>query len=95
MPAVKFEVLWPDEETCLYYCPSTVIHQYLQEKKVYPLEDFLSRSDQGLLSASERVKEKFGYYCSAASDTLTRIHNKASLLKAKDIAGHVQVIKFL
>jgi uncharacterized repeat protein (TIGR04042 family) len=68
MPAVKFHVQWPDGEKSSYYSPSTVIHQYFYKGDEYPLDDFMSQCVIALDMASERVRERFGYYCSADSD---------------------------
>lgn len=77
MPEMYFQIQWPDgqQENC--YSPSTVISNYLTSGKTYPLADFVRQVDLGLTAASERVREKFGYYCSSAADQLQLIRSKA------------------
>lgn len=77
MPDMHFDVLWPNgqQETC--YSPSTVIQQHLQVGKEYDLADFLQLSQLALNEASERVKKKFGYYCSSAMHQLDTIERRA------------------
>lgn len=77
MPDMHFDVLWPNgqHETC--YSPSTVIQQHLQVGKEYDLSDFVQLSQIALNEASERVKAKFGYYCSSAIHQLDTIEQRA------------------
>lgn len=84
MPETYFDVRWPDgrEETC--YSPSSVVADFLQINVEYALVDFLSRSESALSQASERVKQKYGYYCSSAADQLHRIKLTAALFSARD-----------
>lgn len=93
MPAVTFIVRWPtgEEEAC--YSPSTVIHDYLEAGKKYSLEDFMSLSEQGLLNASLRVKERFGYECSAAKDQLNVIRERVSGLVDANEATEITVLE--
>lgn len=78
MPETYFDVRWPDgrEETC--YSPSSVVADFFQPETDYPLAEFLSRSESALMLASERVKQKYGYYCSSAADQLQRIQQTAT-----------------
>jgi uncharacterized repeat protein (TIGR04042 family) len=78
MPEVRFVVRWPDDSISDCYCPSTVICDYLQEGQRYALADFVARSSSALGIASERVRLKYGYACSAAADQLARIVDTAS-----------------
>ncbi len=94
MPAVSFSVKWPDGEKVEYYSPSTVIISRLDVGKAYPLKDFSNRAQESLCVASERVKEKFGYYCSAASAEQRKIQEKVTELSRKKIDGDVFVIAF-
>lgn len=94
MPAVNFEVRWPDDECITYYSPSTVIHQYLTEGKEYSIEEFEKQSMSGLDAASERVRESFGYYCSAANAEQQKISQKLEQLKKNRTDGKVTFIQF-
>lgn len=77
MPEMYFHVRWPDgqEENC--YSPSLVIGDYLAPGQSYPVAEFVSRCEQALTVASERVREKYGFYCSSAMDQLGRIRERA------------------
>jgi len=93
MPAVTFVVRWPDgkEEAC--YSPSTVIHEYLEAGEKYSLEDFMSLSEAGLMNASFRVKQKFGYECSAAKDQLNVIRERILKFLAADEHAEITVLE--
>ncbi|ASJ73770.1 MSMEG_0570 family nitrogen starvation response protein [Granulosicoccus antarcticus] len=89
MPETHMEIRWPDQSTESCYSPSTVIGEYLQAGKDYPLAEFVERCDQALNEASERVRKKYGYACSAASDQNEHIKRQA----AKQPAGQVNVLR--
>ena len=78
MPAMHFVVCWPDgsKETC--YSPSTAIEKYLLVNHPYALNEFVQVTTRALDEASERVKAKFGYYCSRAQDQSAAIVQKAA-----------------
>lgn len=76
MPEMKFDVRWPDGKTTRCYSPSLVVTELLQQKD-YPLFEFLERARAGLNIGSERVRQKFGVYCSAAMDQLAEIEETA------------------
>lgn len=92
MPAVNFKVQWPDGEIESYYSPSTVIHNYLNEGSVYPLRKFETQVLSALENASERVREKYGYTCSAATDEAYKIQKKLNALSSYDISSQVTVL---
>ena len=75
MPEMRFVVRWPDgaRETC--YSPSLVIKEYFREGESYAVADFLARSREALLIASDRVKAKYGRPCSLALGQLAQIEN--------------------
>ena len=81
MPETLFRVRWPDGavETC--YSPSTVIKDYFDVGRAYPLAEFVSLCRQGLGAASERVRAIYGGSgCSLA---------RAQLAAIEERAGHV------
>ncbi len=82
MPAMNFVVCWPDGSKDICYSPSTVIEKYLQENHRYSLDVFVTSTTQALTEASERVKAKFGYYCSSAQDQSAVIVEKAQQFSA-------------
>ncbi|MEU4895196.1 MSMEG_0570 family nitrogen starvation response protein [Streptomyces sp. NPDC044780] len=78
MPEIYFRVRWPDGETQRCYSPSTVVEDYFTAGSAYDLADFVDRSRTALGIAGERVREKFGFHCTGASDQLARIERTAS-----------------
>lgn len=93
MPEMHFTIRWPDgrEHTC--YSPSLVVQDFLAPGQRYPLADFLSRADQALSIASERVAAKYGFACSRAMDQWAEIEQHAQAFSAKTDA-QVEVIRF-
>jgi putative flavoprotein involved in K+ transport len=66
MPAVDFTLRWPGGKRQRCQSPSTVIERYLAEGGIYPVEELRRRADAGLAQAAERVRERYGYLCTAA-----------------------------
>ena len=77
MPEMHFTVRWPDGEEARCYSPSLIVREYLEVGQSYPVSEFLGKSREMLNIASERVKAKYGYYCSAAMDQLATIEARA------------------
>jgi len=73
MPVMHFRIQWPDnsEENC--YSPSQVVSDFFTPGEDYPVDDFVLRAREALNIASERVREKYGFACSAAMDQLAQI----------------------
>jgi len=78
MPEMRFRVRWPDQSETLCYSPSLVIKDFLTPGESYELADFVARSREALQIASERVRQKYGYYCSSATSQLTEIERIAA-----------------
>lgn len=78
MPETYFHVRWPDGATQRCYSPSTVVGDYFTAGGEYELADFVERSRTALGIAGERVKDKFGFYCTGASDQLAQIERTAA-----------------
>jgi uncharacterized repeat protein (TIGR04042 family) len=55
-----------------------VIKKYLEVGQSYPLSDFVRRSSEALNIASQRVKEKYGFYCTGAMGQLEQITGMAA-----------------
>ncbi|MFT6094295.1 MAG: putative repeat protein (TIGR04042 family) [Pseudohongiellaceae bacterium] len=83
MPETYFEVRWPDGQQQTCYSPSSIVREYFEADKQYTLGDFVHLSETSLGIASERVKQKFGYYCSSAADQLKQIKQKADEFDGK------------
>jgi uncharacterized repeat protein (TIGR04042 family) len=77
MPVMHFRIQWPDGEEANCYSPSQVVSEYFTPGRAYPLDDFVSRSREALNMASERVRQKYGFACSAAMDQLAQIEQEA------------------
>jgi uncharacterized repeat protein (TIGR04042 family) len=88
---MRFTVQWPNGERESCYSPSLIVRDYLEVGRSYPLAEFLTRTRTMLGIASERVKEKYGYYCSAAMDQLATIESRG---ESFDPAGTVEVVAF-
>jgi uncharacterized repeat protein (TIGR04042 family) len=73
MPEMTFTVRWPDGTTQECYSPSLVMHDFLEAEATYPIDDFMSRSIAALTQASQRVKAKFGMYCTSAAAQISAL----------------------
>ncbi|OKO92014.1 hypothetical protein AC629_01710 [Bradyrhizobium sp. NAS80.1] len=78
MPEMRFHVRWPDESIEVCYSPSLVIKDHFVPGTTYSLADFRERSRTALRIAAERVREKYGFYCSLAHDQLAQIEETAA-----------------
>ncbi len=78
MPEMTFQVRWPDGHVQQCYSPSLVMHDYLTAGTDYTVGDFVSRSGTALQEASDRVRAKFGFACTSASETNARIATAAA-----------------
>jgi uncharacterized repeat protein (TIGR04042 family) len=78
MPEMHFVVQWPDRTELRCYSPSLVVRDYLETGHTYAIDEFVRRSREMLGIASERVKAKFGFYCTAAMDQLDEIEKQAA-----------------
>ncbi len=77
MPVMHFRVRWPDQSETNCYSPSTVVSEFFTPDTQYALDDFVERARRALGIASDRVREKYGFACSAAMDELARIEARA------------------
>ena len=73
MPETYFTVELPDggEKEC--YSPSSVVKKYFHKGEEMPVASFVARSREALAEASERVRLKFGFSCTAAAAQLADI----------------------
>lgn len=67
MPEMMFTVRWPDGATQDCYSPSLVMHDYFDVESSYAVDDFMTRAVAALNLASERVKARYGMYCTSAA----------------------------
>ena len=73
MPAVNFEIEWPDDTVTTHYSPSTVVREYFRPGERLAIPALLERSENAMSRASDRVVAKFGFACSSAMDTRAEI----------------------
>jgi uncharacterized repeat protein (TIGR04042 family) len=93
MPVMHFRIQWPDGDEANCYSPSLVIGDFFKPGEAYALNDFVERSRQALGIASERVREKYGFACSAALDQLAQIERDARRF-ADQPGATVRVLEF-
>ncbi|MBP6225217.1 MAG: MSMEG_0570 family nitrogen starvation response protein [Rhizobacter sp.] len=93
MPAMHFQLRWPDGSQARCYSPSLVIKDYFQPDTAYPLPLFMTQVREALHIASERVRAKFGFACSQALDQLAQIEHTAARFAAQPDA-QVEVLAF-
>ena len=91
MPEMHFIVRWPDGGEMRCYSPSLVVREYLEIGRAYPIPDFIERSRAMLTIGSERVRAKYGYYCTAAMTQLGEIEAYAAGVPG---GGAVTVVAF-
>jgi uncharacterized repeat protein (TIGR04042 family) len=88
---MRFKVRWPDGQRESCYSPSLIVREYLAPGESYALLDFVAKIRAALEIASERVRQKYGFACSAAMDQLARIEEVA---RHQDPQGRVTVEAF-
>jgi uncharacterized repeat protein (TIGR04042 family) len=91
MPAMHFNLRWPDARETRCYSPSLVIKDHFVAGARYPLPYFMREVRTALHTASERVREKFGFACSMAMDQLATIEAIAATF---DDRAEVEVLRF-
>ncbi|MGF6546378.1 MSMEG_0570 family nitrogen starvation response protein [Paraburkholderia youngii] len=94
MPVMHFRVQWPDGTEANCYSPSTVVGEYFVAGQRYALDDFVERAREALHIGSERVREKYGFACSAAMDQLALIEAQAERF-ASDAQAKVHIVELL
>ena len=77
MPEMTVTVRWPDGSVEQYYSPSLVMHDHLRAG-TYTVADFAERARAALDEAGERVRAKYGFYCTGAADSASRISELAA-----------------
>jgi len=78
MPEMRFRVRWPDDTVSSCYSPSLVVKDFLAAGQSYQVAEFLRRSREALTIASERVRQKYGFYCTGAAAQLAEIEREAA-----------------
>lgn len=91
MPAIHFKLRWPDGQEMRCYSPSLVVKDHLTAGVRYPMPQFMRVVRVSLHTASERVRQKYGFACSMALDQLAAIEEVA---QAYDDLAEVEVLGF-
>jgi uncharacterized repeat protein (TIGR04042 family) len=94
MPEMHFVIRWPDGQPMRCYSPSLVVRDYLEVGRSYPVADFMERTRTLLNIASERVRAKYGFACSAAMDQLSQLEEHAATLPPAAPEADVTVVAF-
>lgn len=94
MPVMHFRVQWPDGTEVNCYSPSTIVGEFFAAGDSYALSEFVERSREALHIGSERVREKYGFACSAAMDQLAQIERQAEGFSSDPLAV-VKVVELL
>lgn len=82
MPEMTFTVRWPDGSVEDCYSPSLVVHDHLSEATEYTVAEFVQRSVAALDEASDRVRAKYGFACSASAASSERVRRSAAAFPA-------------
>jgi len=80
MPATPITVALPDGSLRHCYSPSSVVRKHFAAGQKLTASEFIQSSRIALNEASNRVREKFGFSCSAAADSLAEIESWAGAL---------------
>ncbi|QJD80143.1 MSMEG_0570 family nitrogen starvation response protein [Spirosoma rhododendri] len=79
MPETYVHIQWPDGRDETIYSPSSVIRTYFEPGTELNLPDFEQRCATALQHASRRVRETYGYECTAA---MAEKHRMAAAIQA-------------
>lgn len=93
MPAMTYTLRWPDASETVAYSPSLVIQDYFEPGRTYALDDFMQKLREATGIANDRVRAKFGFACSRASDQLADIEARVAR-HADQPSARVQVVAF-
>jgi uncharacterized repeat protein (TIGR04042 family) len=85
MPEMTVTVRWPDGRIADCYSPSLVMHDHLHAGATYRVDDFARRSRIALREASERVRARYGFTCSASAASLESIQRTAARFAVDDL----------
>jgi uncharacterized repeat protein (TIGR04042 family) len=88
MPEMTLTVRWPDGALQDCYSPSLVMHDYFTAETSYPVDDFMRRAVAALTQASERVKARYGMYCTSAAAQIDELRH----VKTRYQDGEVTVV---
>jgi uncharacterized repeat protein (TIGR04042 family) len=84
MPEMTVTVRWPDGRVTDCYSPSLVMHDHLTAGTTYRVDEFVRRAEVALGEASERVRARYGFTCSASAASLEDIERRAASFDRHD-----------
>jgi len=84
MPETTFTIGLPDGSQMDCYSPSSIVLDYFSEGDVLTNSIFLTKAQESLKIASDRVEEKYGFQCTGALNSLKRIQKISSNFKHDD-----------
>jgi uncharacterized repeat protein (TIGR04042 family) len=90
MPAVEFTLRWPDGTWQQCMSPSSIVREHLRPGTAFAVSDLVARTAAALAAASGRVRERYGFACTAAAAQQAAIEDAAERYVA--IGGVVEVV---
>lgn len=93
MPEVGFEVRWPDGQLQRCMSPSRSIEAVLVAGGRYPVDEFVQRAGDALRLGSERVRQRYGFHCTAAAAEIAAIEARAAQLDPLERGAGVVVVE--
>ena len=85
MPERYLLVRWPEGPSQRIYSPSTVVEEYFEAGQTFPVLEFVERSREALMIASDRVKQAYGYPCGNAGRSIALIEAHAERFGLGDV----------
>lgn len=73
MPEVHFTIQLPDGTPRTCYSPSSVVLRHFEAGQELTVAEFVRESRLALTEASDRVRQKFGFGCTAAAAQMQEI----------------------
>lgn len=78
MPEVDVMLRWPGGERQHLVSPSRTITGAVMAGAAYPVDEFARRATVALEAGSERVRQRYGFACSAAAATAAEVQRRAA-----------------
>lgn len=78
MPEMSFAVRWPDGRVEECYSPSLVVHDHLAAGATYTVTELTDRAARAMATASDRVRERYGFACTSAAATVEQVRRSAA-----------------
>jgi uncharacterized repeat protein (TIGR04042 family) len=85
MPERYLLVRWPEGPCQRIYSPSAVVEEYFAAGQTYPVAEFVERSREALLIATERVRQEYDFPSGNASRSIALIEAHAELFGLGDV----------